>query len=370
MIVRLYGDEMIKLLRTKAARYTGALISLIAALGLTLSARPLFATTAYAVFLAAVMFSSWFGGLTPGLIVILLSVFAMDRYFSSPELSGQLSRDDVIHVVIFLLVAGVINHLSRKRIRAEEALRISNEQLELRVAERTADLRRLSGQLLHLQDEERRRTARLLHDTVAQDLAALKMDLAILKRLAIKDRLELRQRLEEAMALTDECIREARTVSYLLHPPLLDEAGLASALRWYVSGFQDRSGIRTELELPVDFGRLPRETETTVFRLVQECLTNVHRHSGSAKARISIRETPEELIVEVIDHGRGMPQAEFDGPGAPAGSGTLLGVGIMGMHERVKQAGGSMKIQSSDRGTTVVAILPREGVLCREPSSL
>ena len=169
--------------RMGATRYVAAFISVIAALGLTLFARPLFATTAYALFLAAVMFSSWYGGLTPGLIVVLLSVFALDRYFASPELSGVLSKDDVIHLGIFLLVAGLINYLSRTRIRAEEALRISHEQLERRIAERTADLRRLSGQLLHFQDEERRKIARLLHETVAQDLAALKMDLAVVKRL-------------------------------------------------------------------------------------------------------------------------------------------------------------------------------------------
>src|SRR6185295_13565299 len=141
MTVRLCSDDMIKLLRTTAARYAGALISLMAALGLTLSARPLFATTAYAVFLAAVMFSSWYGGLTPGLIVVLLSVFALDRYFASPELSGVLDKDDLTRLAIFLLVAGLINYLSRTRIRAEEELRISHEQLERRIAERTADLR-------------------------------------------------------------------------------------------------------------------------------------------------------------------------------------------------------------------------------------
>jgi signal transduction histidine kinase len=154
----------------------------------------------------------------------------------------------------------------------------------------------------------------------------------------------------------------------LLHPPLLDEAGMASALQWYSAGFEQRSGIRTELDLPPTLGRLPRDMETTVFRFVQECLTNVHRHSGSPSARISIQETSTELIVEVLDRGHGMPQPALDAMGS---SSPPLGVGIMGMYERVKLAGGSMKIQSSDQGTTVTAILPcRRVVLCPEPLSL
>jgi signal transduction histidine kinase len=350
---------MTKLKRTGAARYVAAFISLLAALALTLSARPLFETTAYALFLAAVMFSSWYGGLTPGLIVVLLSVFALDRYFVPPELSGVLGKDDVIHLAIFVLVAGLINYLSRARTRAEEALRISHEQLKIVIAERTADLRRLSVQLLQIQDEERRRIARLLHESVAQDLAALKMDLAVVKRLGKWTRTEEIGVIEEALSLTDECIREVRTVSYLLHPPLLDEAGLSSALQWYSAGFEQRSGIKTDLDLPPTLGRLPRETEITVFRFVQECLTNVHRHSGSPTAHISIHETSTELIVRVSDRGHGMPRPALDTTG---GSSAPLGVGIMGMYERVEQAGGSMKIQSTNKGTTITAILPYEGV--------
>src|SRR5262249_40631775 len=156
-----------------------------------------------------VMFSSWYGGLTPGLIVVLLSVLALDRYFTPPDVSGVLSKDDVIHLVIFLLVAGLINYLSRARNRAVEALRISHEQLELRVSKRTADLARLSSQLQHIQDEERRRIAQLLHETVAQDLVALKMDLSVMKR---SERWgdEGLSALREAVSLTDDCIRQVR----------------------------------------------------------------------------------------------------------------------------------------------------------------
>src|SRR5262245_16535856 len=174
---------MIKLPHARIARYTAALASVVAALCLTLSARPFFATTSYALFLGAVMFSSWFGGLTPGLIVVLLSVLSLDRYFSPQGLSRVLSRDDVIELGIFLLVAGMINYLSRARIKAEHLLWESNQQLEHRIAVRTLELRKLSAKLLQSQDEERRRIAKLLHETVAQDLAALKMELAVAKRL-------------------------------------------------------------------------------------------------------------------------------------------------------------------------------------------
>jgi signal transduction histidine kinase len=345
-------------LQTRIARYVAALTSLAAALGLTLSARPFFATTSYALFLAAVMFSSWFGGLTPGLIVVLLSVFSLDRYFSPQGLSRVLSRDDVIELGIFLLVGGMISYLSRARIKAEHLLWESNQQLEHRIALRTLELRKLSAKLLQSQDEERRRTAKLLHETVAQDLAALKMELAVAKRLGKWENPEGKTAIEQAQALADESIREARTVSYLLHPPLLDEAGLSTAVHWYVAGFERRSGIRTELDLPPDFGRLPADIETTVFRFVQECLTNVHRHSGSSNALVSIQTTSGQVIVAVTDTGHGMPQSITDGGGE---SGAQFGVGLMGLLERVQQAGGNMQIQSNARGTTVTATLPREG---------
>ncbi len=353
--------------RTVAARYLGAFISLIAALGLSLSQRPIFGTTSYALFLAAVMFSSWYGGLTPGFIVVLLSVLALDRYFSPPNLSGVLSRDDVVHLVIFLVVAGLINYLSRKRIRAEERLRISHDDLERRIIERTADLQRLSRQLLQSQDAERRRTARLLHETVAQDIVALKMNLAVIRRSGELAGEAGRAALDEATSLANECMRQIRTVSYLLHPPLLDEVGLSSALQWYTAGFQQRSGIHTELRLPPSLGRLPGELETTVFRFVQECLTNIHRHSGSPSARITVHETHAGLVVEVMDRGRGMPQPELN---EMNDSGAPLGVGIVGMYERVKQAGGEMSIESGSNGTTVTATLPHEGVSAwRVPAS-
>jgi signal transduction histidine kinase len=353
--------RMIKKPHPVSVRYLASVLSVVAALTLTLTARSLFATTAYSLFLAAVMFSSWYGGLTPGLLAILFSVLALDRYFVSPELSGVLTRDDIVHLSVFLLVAGIINHLNRARMRAEKALQDSHRDLQGQVNERTKDiqranaaLRRLSGELMQLQDEERRRMARLLHETVAQSLAALKMDLAVVKRYTHwKDAegREARQReaIQEASALADDCIREVRTLSYLLHPPLLDEAGLCTALQWYATGFGRRSGIEISLDLPAQLGRLPRNIETAVFRIVQECLTNIHRHAGSPDARIRLNTTDSSVLIEVSDHGHGMPYEMPD---------DEFGVGIMGMRERVKQFGGHMEIQSGSTGTTVTATLP------------
>jgi signal transduction histidine kinase len=207
---------------------------------------------------------------------------------------------------------------------------------------------------MQLQDEERRRMARLLHETIAQSLAALKMDLAVVKRYTHwkdAESREARQReaIQEASALADDCIREVRTLSYLLHPPLLDEAGLCTALQWYATGFGRRSGIEISLDLPAQLGRLPRNVETAVFRIVQECLTNIHRHAGSPDARIRLNTTDSAVLVEVSDHGHGMPYQMPD---------EQFGVGIMGMRERVKQFGGHMEIQSGSTGTTVTATLP------------
>jgi signal transduction histidine kinase len=336
------------------ARYLATILSLVAAFSLTWSARSLFENAFYSLFLVAVMLSSWYGGLTPGLIAVLFSVLALDIYFAPPQLSRILTPDDFIHLGTFLLAAGLINHLNRARMTTEAALRESHAQLQIRVAERTADLERLSGQLLQLQDEERRRTARMLHETVAQGLAALKMDLAVVRLSRKTNGSGPDTALEEAIWLADRCIREVRTVSYLLHPPLLDETGLAAALQWYVAGFEQRSGIKTELYLPETIGRLPRQIETTVFRIIQECLTNIHRHSGSPTAHVGIRNTDETVTVEVSDQGRGMRAQKA---GHKAGSTALFGVGIMGMQERVKQLGGRMEIESSDKGTTVQVIL-------------
>src|SRR5258708_28140363 len=158
----------------------------------------------------------------------------------------------------------------------------------------------------------------------------------------------------DSAALVQELSREVRTISHLLHPPLLDEAGLASALHWYVEGFAERSKIKVDLEIPADFKRLERESETAIFRTVQECLTNIHRHSDSPTARIRVIVSDGHVCVEVEDRGRGIPaekQFEMASTGTP-------GVGIRGMRERLRQLGRSLDIHSHGTGTLIMARLP------------
>lgn len=219
-------------------------------------------------------------------------------------------------------------------------------------------LRDLSGQLLRSQDEERRRLARELHDSTGQKLAALAMNLGALSQSA--EALDTRSQrvLVESLALAEDCLREMRTLAYLLHPPELDELGLTDAVRRYVSGFVDRSGIAVDLELCSKVGRLPREVKITLFRILQESLNNVLRHSGSPKASVHIFRTADGVTMKVQDEGHGMHGSEL-GP-----SGILAikpGVGIAGMRERVAQIGGRLQIESTKKGTTVMAVLPLKG---------
>ncbi|HEY2104384.1 MAG TPA: PAS domain S-box protein [Candidatus Binataceae bacterium] len=223
---------------------------------------------------------------------------------------------------------------------------------ERKAAERT--VQELSGRLLRLQDEERRRIARELHDTTAQKLAALSMNLSLVERSRPRFSPGAQAAFEEGLRLAEGCLRELRTLSYLLHPPMLEEAGLAYALRGYAEGFTRRSGIGVELDLPGVIGRLPDEIETTLFRIVQESLTNVHLHSGSATARIALFQREDKLVLEISDQGRGFSTASANGTLVAAG----LGVGIRSMRERARQAGGRLEIHSVGSGATVRAVLP------------
>ena len=214
--------------------------------------------------------------------------------------------------------------------------------------------RELALRLMRSQDEERRRLARELHDTTGQNLVALRMNLSLVRDQIAKLDPKLRQALSESADLADQCIRELRTLSYLLHPPLLDERGLASALRLYSEGFSDRSGIAVELEVSDDFGRLPQEIELASFRVVQECLTNVHRHSTSRVAHIRLARSDSKVILEVAGIGD-------KGPGpAPAAlrDAEERGIGIRGMRERMRQLGGKLEIESKPSGMLVRAVLP------------
>jgi signal transduction histidine kinase len=215
---------------------------------------------------------------------------------------------------------------------------------------KTRQLELLNERMTLVQEEERRRIARELHDSVGQLLVAISMNHAVLASESHKLSPEAAKGLTENAAMVEEVSKQIRTISYLLHPPLLDEAGIKSALHCYVEGFSKRSKIDVRLEIASDVGRLPSEMEITIFRLVQESLTNVHRHSGSRDAAIRITRNEVSLTVEIEDSGKGMI-LDGNSPAQP-------GVGLQGMHERLRSLGGALQIYSSDRGTKLKAVIP------------
>jgi two-component system NarL family sensor kinase len=217
-------------------------------------------------------------------------------------------------------------------------------------------LRNLSGRLLRLQDEERRRISRDLHDVTGQKLAVLSMNLssALKNRAATKNE-EINRLLSESIGLSNDVNKEIRTLSYLLHPPLLDELGLSSAIEWYAQGFENRTGIRTTVDIPAGFTRLAPDAEVALFRVVQESLVNVHRYSGSATAFVRASGDAAEVRLQIGDAGIGIVK-ELN---ASSLTSTALGVGIQGMKERLRQLSGRLEITSTPgRGTLVTAILP------------
>ena len=233
------------------------------------------------------------------------------------------------------------------------AIGVVQDVTEQRRAEE--ELRRLSRQLMHTRDNERRRLARELHESAGQSLAALKMTLGCVRNQLPEDAVVPQLLLESAPELADEAIREVRTICYLIHPPLLDEAGLGVALRLYLKGFSQRSGIEVTLEGDDTFGRTAQEPETVLFRVVQEALTNVHRHSGSRTALVCLARESGKLIVEISDQGQG-----FAGAGDDNAAGR--GVGIAGMLERVKHLNGEINFDSrAGRGTAIRVVLPDPG---------
>jgi PAS domain S-box-containing protein len=214
-------------------------------------------------------------------------------------------------------------------------------------------LRKLSGRLLGIQDQERRRIARELHDSLGQYLAALKIALELMGSSTSPEK--TKALLAECTDVVGKSIVETRTLSHLLHPPLLDEAGFASAASWFVTGFSQRSGIPVELELPDDLPRLSEAVEIALFRVLQESLTNVHRHSQAPSAEIKVEVDAEEITMEISDHGRGMPEYVLQ---QLRGDGTKLGVGLAGMRERIHELGGTFDVSSGGKGTTIRAVVP------------
>ena len=343
-------------------RYAVALLAIVVALLVRLALSPLLGDyVPYITLFPAIAFCAWYCGVGPSILSVVLALIGTKYWFIPPVDSLRIvGTAQIVSILVFLLASSVLVVMGEARRRREAVLSAAQGELEEAVRHRTAELdrtnqnlRELSARLMELQDDERRRIARELHDSVGQMLAALGMNLAAvgtdLERLT-----KTATAVNDSAALVQELSQEVRTISHLLHPPLLDEAGLASALRWYVEGFAQRSKIKVDLDVPADFERLARESETAIFRTVQECLTNIHRHSESPTARIRIAASEGQVCVEVEDRGRGIPperQVEMASTGTP-------GVGIRGMRERLRQLGGSLEIHSNGGGTRIVARLP------------
>ena len=247
------------------------------------------------------------------------------------------------HGAVDYLSVPVVPELLRAKVRVFADLHRKTRQLEA-----------LNARMTTLQDEERRRIARELHDSVGQLLAAVSMSSSLVAGESHKLSPEAAKRLSDNAAMVEEATKEIRTISHLLHPPLLDEAGLASALRCYVAGFSERSRIATKLDMPPNFAGLSKDAELSIFRVIQECLTNIHRHAGSPTAEIRITQQETCLQVEIEDAGKGIsPEKE---PVLELSRNT--GVGLRGMRERLRPLGGTLHIHSTGHGTRVTAILP------------
>lgn len=379
-------------------RYTIALAAGAAAILLRWLLDPLLGHVAfYVTVYIAVAYCAVVCGYVPAALSGLIGFLGIFYWFMDPRHSFAVIHTSEIHATIgFFLVSAVlialgganrnkqlrlnetIDALTREaheRQRAEEDLRKAHDDLEVRVLQRTeelskalerlqseisvrqqaeSDLRQLSTRLMTLQDEERRRIARDLHDTVGQTLAAVKMSIALIRQVKGSPP-KLLPLIDDLNALADEALQEVRTTSYLLHPPLLDEAGIAPAARWFVEGFARRSGLQIECDIPQHMDRPSRDGELVLFRILQESLTNVHRHSQASAATVRLTRTGHDIEIEVRDNGKGIPEAYLRRIDSSA---VQTGVGITGMRERVLKLGGLFQIQALNPGTVVRAALP------------
>jgi signal transduction histidine kinase len=348
----------------------------------------------YVTIYAAVAYCAVTCGLGPSTLSALVGFCGVFYWFVDPRHSLSLNRPEFhssvgFFLVCFALIAlGETNRRKQLRLnqtvaaltseaserhRAETDLQQAHSELDHRVHSRTAQLtealarleseinvrkqaenqlRQLSLRIMNLQDEERRRIARDLHDTAGQTLAAIKMISATIQQIAA-DEPKILDLLAELNHFADEALQEIRTTSYLLHPPLLDESGFASAARWFVEGFARRSGIQAECSIPENLDRPPRNYELVMFRVLQEALTNVHRHSEATAARVSLQTDAGLICLNVTDNGRGIPAQRLEQL-----NDASTGVGINGMKERLHELGGHLEIQSGATGTTVTVVLP------------
>lgn len=363
-------------------RYGVAILTAILALLLRGVFSPLLGShDAYHTAWAAVVLAAWYCGVGPAIVTTLITAVGIWYWFLPPGHSFLVTdpKAQVTGTIGFLILSAFIIALGeanrrskersqielRERIQTEQQLRAREQELQSlhaeladRVDERTTDLntaisglRQLSVRLLQAQDEERRRLARELHDSVGQLLAAITMNIQTLRSTPLSP--AAAAALEETAKLVDQISGEIRTMSHLLHPPLLDEVGLASALRWYIDEFSKRSKITVNLEIAGDFGRLPNEMEIAIFRMVQECLSNVHRHSDSQTGAVRLVRDAQRVRVEVSDRGKGIPREKRTALNSQQG-----GVGFRGMRERIQQLGGRLEICSDEHGTIVGATMP------------
>jgi len=258
-----------------------------------------------------------------------------------------------------MVVAAELSEDRRLRLESKnEELVQTNQQLRSEITKRVAaeeSLQHLSGKLLQAQDDERRRFARELHDSVGQLLTGAALSVSAVRRQTRSLRAKESRLLAECADSVRQSLREVRTIAYLLHPPMLDETGLADALRWYARGFAERSGVQVDLDISSDLDQLPQDLRTALFRIVQEALTNVHRHSGSKTAEIRLHSCGTHIQLQVRDHGKGLPP---DLMGKNGHERLMQGVGIRGMQERVAQFKGEIRIGGDGHGTLLDVIFP------------
>lgn len=379
-------------------RYTVAALAGILTIVLRWVLDPILGHVAfYVTVYIAVVYCAIVCGYAPAIVTALLGFCGIFYWFVDPRHSFYLVRPSEIHGVVgFFLVSAVFialgeanrnQHLRlnesvtaltgevQERQRAQQDLRAAHDQLEQRVEERTQELfealsrlesevevrqhaeeelRQLSVRLMTFQDEERRRIARELHDTAGQTLAAIKMSIALIRPFE-KASPGMQVLVDDLNALADTALQEVRTASYLLHPPLLDEAGIASAARWFAEGFAHRSGIDVRCDIQERMERPSRDCELVLFRVMQESLTNVHRHSGASAASVRLCRNEHVLQLEITDNGKGIAAERLS---RFQSSTSQSGVGIAGMRERVRQLDGHLELRSTGTGTTVYVVLP------------
>ena len=390
-------------------RYSVAILAGILAIVLRWFLDPVLGHVAfYVTIYIAVVYCAIVCGYAPATVTAVVGFVGIFYWFVDPRHSLQPVRPSEIHGVVgFFLVSMVLIALGdanrskqlrlnqtivaltremEERQHAQQELRAAHDQLEVRVQQRTGELfqalsrlqsevevrehaeeelRQLSVRLMTLQDEERRRIARELHDTAGQTLAAMKMSIALIRPFE-KSCPQLQVFVDDLNALTDAALQEVRTASYLLHPPLLDEAGVASAARWFAEGFAQRSGINITCDIQESMERPSRDCELVLFRILQESLTNVHRHSGASAAQVRLCRDEQVLQLEIADNGKGIPAERLHRFQTSTGN---SGVGIAGMRERVRQLGGHLELRSSENGTSIHVAVPTRSATHAEQSS-